>query len=170
MQEAGNDNGNEGSKLEMEYVPPKEQERLGGILLSNLRRHAPELRRVLEEVNSEWCYEDRMLIHMPKIRINSSGQQAGNWRSPAALRFALRTSHALCFSSGLICFAFRLQPQCDTALRRGAPVLVPRGLPTMPISLKEVDKPGFPERQCRPGCRPGYGKACPFDYVYCRWR
>ncbi|MGD0696503.1 MAG: hypothetical protein ABSB82_16910 [Terriglobia bacterium] len=44
--------------MEIEYVPPEEKRRLEGILLQNMRQHASELRRVLENVNSEWCYED----------------------------------------------------------------------------------------------------------------
>ena len=46
--------------MEIEYVPLEEQKRLEGILLQNMRQHAPELRRVLEDVNSEWCNEDRI--------------------------------------------------------------------------------------------------------------
>jgi len=41
-----------------EHVPLHEQQRLERILLDNMRQHEPELRRVLEDINSEWCYED----------------------------------------------------------------------------------------------------------------
>jgi hypothetical protein len=46
--------------MEIEYVPLEEKKRLEGILLLKMRQHAPDLRRVLENVNSEWCYEDRI--------------------------------------------------------------------------------------------------------------
>lgn len=42
----------------MKFLPLKEKDRLAGILLENLRQHGPELRQILEEVNSDWCYED----------------------------------------------------------------------------------------------------------------
>jgi len=46
--------------MEIEYVPLEEKQRLERILLQNTRHQAAELRRVLESVNSEWCYEDRI--------------------------------------------------------------------------------------------------------------
>jgi len=42
----------------IEHIPLEELQRLERILLLNMRQHAPELRRVLEEANGEWCYED----------------------------------------------------------------------------------------------------------------
>ena len=44
--------------MEIEYIPFEEEKRLAGILLMNMRQHAPELRRVLENANNEWSYED----------------------------------------------------------------------------------------------------------------
>jgi hypothetical protein len=44
--------------MDLKYLPREEIDRLAGVLLQNLRQQAPELRRVLEEVNGEWCYED----------------------------------------------------------------------------------------------------------------
>lgn len=55
---AGTTAATEDSMAELEYVPLEKKKRLEGVLLQNMRQHAPELRRVLEDVNSEWCYED----------------------------------------------------------------------------------------------------------------
>jgi hypothetical protein len=44
--------------MEVKLLPQEEKNRLAGILLRNLRQHAPELRQILEDVNSEYCYED----------------------------------------------------------------------------------------------------------------
>ncbi len=44
----------------IEYIPLRELQRLEKVLLLNMRQQVPELRRVLEDVNSEWCYEDRV--------------------------------------------------------------------------------------------------------------
>ena len=46
--------------MKIEYLSLEEKDRLAGILLQNMPQHAPELRQVLEDVNSERCYEDRM--------------------------------------------------------------------------------------------------------------
>ena len=46
--------------VEMGFLPLEELQRLEVILLQNMRQHARELRRVLEIVNSEGCYEDRI--------------------------------------------------------------------------------------------------------------
>jgi len=44
--------------METEHVPLHEQQRLERILLDNMRQRAPELRQALEDIKSEWCYED----------------------------------------------------------------------------------------------------------------
>ena len=44
--------------MDTEFLSPEEQRRLEGLLLRNMRQHEPELCRVLEDINSEWCYED----------------------------------------------------------------------------------------------------------------
>ena len=44
--------------MALEFLSLEEKRRLAGILLENLRQHAPELRQILEDVNTEWCYED----------------------------------------------------------------------------------------------------------------
>lgn len=44
--------------MELKFLPREEEDRLAGVLLQNMRHHAPELRRALEDANSEWCYED----------------------------------------------------------------------------------------------------------------
>ena len=44
--------------MEIEHIPLEELQRLESVLLLNMRQHAPELRRVLEDASSEWCYED----------------------------------------------------------------------------------------------------------------
>lgn len=41
-----------------EYPRPEERERLERILLENLRLQEPELRKLLDEVNDHWGYED----------------------------------------------------------------------------------------------------------------
>jgi hypothetical protein len=46
--------------LEREYLPSKEKKQLESILLHNMRQHELELRRILESINSERCYEDRI--------------------------------------------------------------------------------------------------------------
>ncbi len=52
----GNDSSNGGSIVEIEYIPLEELQRLEKVLLLNMRQHAPELRRVLDNANSS--YED----------------------------------------------------------------------------------------------------------------
>ncbi len=44
----------------IEFLSRDEEKRLERILLQNIRQHAPELRRVLDEANDEWVYEDGM--------------------------------------------------------------------------------------------------------------
>jgi hypothetical protein len=46
--------------MEIENLPLEEKKRLEGILLLKMGQQALELRRVLEDVNGEWCYEDRL--------------------------------------------------------------------------------------------------------------
>ena len=43
-----------------EYIPLEKKQRLERILLNNMRERETDLREVLEAVNSERCYEDRM--------------------------------------------------------------------------------------------------------------
>jgi hypothetical protein len=41
-----------------EFLHPGEYERLEQLLLDNLSQYAPELRRLLDNVNGHWGYED----------------------------------------------------------------------------------------------------------------
>jgi hypothetical protein len=44
--------------MNIDDVQLEERKRLERVLLFNMHGHAPELRRVLENVNDSWCYED----------------------------------------------------------------------------------------------------------------